>query len=322
MSTHPEATAETTLPGVSVVMPCFNAAAYLREAVASVLNQTLQDLELIVVDDGSTDESPGILDALARSDGRLRVVRQDNAGPSQARNRGIEIARGEWLAFLDADDWWSADCLSRLHGAAVAARAGLAYCGWQNVGQPGGSGEPWLPPDHSAADIERLCFTSCPWPIHALLVERRRVREAGGFDVTLRTCEDFDLWLRISRDLRVVRVPAVMAFYRHHGDTQLTAQPLRMLLDHLRVQEQYLASRPEFAYRIGAAGVHELTLGRIRHQAYVHYWARRLPIARALFRLLLERGALRWQDLRPALLSCLPGAWLNRLDGRRGGRAA
>lgn len=303
-------------PRVSVVMPCFNAAAYLREAVASVLNQSLRDLELVVVDDGSTDDSPRILAELARTDARLHVVRQDNAGPSPARNLGIEIARGEWLAFLDADDWWSTDCLRRLHEAAVTSGAGLAYCGWQNVGQAGGPGEPWLPPDHSAADIELLCFTSCPWPIHALLVQRRRIREAGGFDATLRACEDFDLWLRISRDLRVVRVPEVMAFYRHHGDTQLTGQPLRMALDHLRVQEQYLASRPEFAYRIGAQKVTALTLGRVREQAYVHYWARRLPIARALFRLLLERGALGWRDARYALLACLPESWIKVLDRR------
>jgi GT2 family glycosyltransferase len=304
------------VPRVSVVMPCYNAAAHLAEAVASVLGQSLADIELVVVDDGSSDASPRILAELAGTDPRLRILRQDNAGPSQARNLGIEQARGDWLAFLDADDWWSADCLERLLEAATRARANLAYCGWQNVGLPGGRGEPWLPPDHAAADLELLCFRSCPWPIHALLVQRRLVREAGGFDTTLRTCEDFDLWLRLSRRLKVVRVAAVMAFYRHHGQGQLSGQSLPMLLGHLCVQEQYLAAQPEFAHRIGHARVRELTLGRLREQAYAHYWARRPHIARALFGLLLRRGALGWQDLRYAALSCLPAAWLSLVDRR------
>jgi len=318
MSISPTTPKNDPPPQISVVMPCYNAASFLREAVTSVLGQSLQELELLVVDDGSTDDSPRILEELARADARLRLLRQENAGPSPARNRGIEAARAPWLAFLDADDWWDPDCLAKLLHAATHARAQLAYCGWQNVGLAGGPGEPWLPPDHSAADLELVCFRSCPWPIHALIVARQKITEAGGFDVTLRSCEDFDLWLRIARTLRVVRVPEVMAFYRHHGNGQLTGQSLDMVLGHLRVQEQYLASQPEFTHRIGATRIRELTLGRIREQAYVHYWARRSHIARPLFRVLLDRGALHWRDLRPALLACLPGAWLKYLDRRTG----
>jgi glycosyltransferase involved in cell wall biosynthesis len=297
-------------------MPCYNAAAHLAEAVGSVLAQELRDLELIVVDDGSSDASPRILAELAEQDPRLTVIHQQNAGAGPARNRALQAARGEWLSFLDADDWWTRDCLGKLLDAANRARADLAYCGWQNVGVSGGRGEPWLPPDHSAADLELLCFTSCPWPIHAVLVRRRIVMEAGGFDPSLSSCMDYDLWLRIARRVKVVRVPEVMAFYRHHGDTQITGNPLRIALNHLRVQENYLASQPEFAYRIGAGKVRELTLGRIREQAYVHYWARRLSVARALFRVLLERGALGWRDARYALLACLPEAWLGARDRR------
>jgi glycosyltransferase involved in cell wall biosynthesis len=319
----PFVTAETATvqaqarPRISVVMPCYNAAAHLAEAVGSVLGQDFHDLELIVVDDGSNDASPRILAELAGRDARLTAIHQDNAGAGPARNRALEAARGEWLAFLDADDWWSSDCLGKLLRAAEAARADLAYCGWQNVGASGGRGDPWLPPDHSAADLELLCFSGCPWPIHAVLLRRRIVMEAGGFDPSFSSCMDYDLWMRIARRVKVVRVPEVMAFYRHHGDTQITGNPLRIALNHLRVQENYLASQPEFTYRIGAQKLRELTLGRIREQAYVHYWARRLPVARALFRLLLERGELRWRDARYALLACLPETWLKALDRRK-----
>ena len=95
---------------VSVVVPCFNAEKYIEETLASVLAQTRPPDEIIVVDDGSTDESAAIAEGLGR---RIRVVRQANAGESRARNRGIDEATGDWVAFLDSDDVWMPDKLSR-----------------------------------------------------------------------------------------------------------------------------------------------------------------------------------------------------------------
>lgn len=97
-------------PSVSVVVPCFNAAQFLRDCLNSAISQTLRPLEIIVVDDGSTDGSAAIAAAMGSP---VRVVRQDNCGESVARNRGIELARGEWVAFLDADDLWRPTKLER-----------------------------------------------------------------------------------------------------------------------------------------------------------------------------------------------------------------
>lgn len=88
------------MPKVSVIVPVYNAEKYLQECVDSILRQTLADLELILVDDGSTDSSPAICDRYAEQDARVKVIRQANAGLSAARNRGIEVAAGEWVAFI------------------------------------------------------------------------------------------------------------------------------------------------------------------------------------------------------------------------------
>ena len=102
-----------SVPTVSVVMPCYNAARTIAASIASVLEQSLVRLELIVVDDGSTDETPHIVESICHRDARVQLLRQSNSGPSAARNRGISAAQGELIAFLDSDDLWMRDHLSR-----------------------------------------------------------------------------------------------------------------------------------------------------------------------------------------------------------------
>ena len=99
---------------VSVVMPIYNAYDYLRPAIDSVLGQTLADIELICVDDGSTDRSLDIIKEYQKSDSRIRILTESNAGPSIARNKGLARARGEFVIFLDADDFYEKNLLSAL----------------------------------------------------------------------------------------------------------------------------------------------------------------------------------------------------------------
>ncbi len=101
----------TKAPRVSVIMPVYNTEPYLEEAVNSILNQTLRDIELVAVNDGSTDGSPAILERFAAQDPRVRVVSQPNAGLSATRNRGFELARGEYVYFMDSDDLLEGDAL-------------------------------------------------------------------------------------------------------------------------------------------------------------------------------------------------------------------
>ncbi len=152
---------------------------HLKDSISNVLDQSYDDIELIVVDDGSTDRSKDILDSF---ENRITVIFQKNQGPGPARNRGIEKASGEFVAFLDSDDYWDPNCLSALHKALVNSDAALSYCGWQNVGAPKNRCQPYIPPDYEQSDkVERFLKSAAPWPIHAALVRREILEEVNGF---------------------------------------------------------------------------------------------------------------------------------------------
>lgn len=121
---------------VSIIVPVFNAEAFLPRCVNSILSQTLQSIELILVDDGSTDKSPELCDRFAK-DPRVRVVHKRNGGPCTARNRGIGLARGEFIGFADADDWCEPSMFQKLYEAAAGEGADLAFCDYIAEGARG-----------------------------------------------------------------------------------------------------------------------------------------------------------------------------------------
>lgn len=120
-------------PLISVIVPAYNAGAYLRRCVDSILAQTLGDLEVVIVDDGSTDDTAAICESYARSDARVRVVRQENGGVSAARNRGLSDARGEYIAWLDSDDYFMPQALEKLYGALKRSGLKIAMCNYRNI---------------------------------------------------------------------------------------------------------------------------------------------------------------------------------------------
>lgn len=126
----------TRSPLVSVIVPVYNTEEYLTDCVESVLTQTYSSLEVLLVDDGSTDSSGRRCDAYAHSDPRVRVIHQANAGLSQARNTGLKHAYGQWVLFLDSDDWVAPDCLSALVDLVSDGEAQLALCGTARVSDP------------------------------------------------------------------------------------------------------------------------------------------------------------------------------------------
>lgn len=303
-------------PRVSVVMPCYNAAAHVEEAVASVMAQTLPDVELILVDDGSTDSSPAIVERLAGDHpGRIRVEVQANAGPYAARNRGLAMARGDFVAFLDADDWWAPDCLEKLHRAlADDPAAALAYCGWQNVGLPGPRGEPYVPPDYELEDkAARFLRAAAPWPIHAALVRRSVIDEVGGFDLDLPTCMDYDLWLRIAVARPIRHVPEVLAYYRHHTGGQITSTQWRQARNSWLVKRKFVRQHPREVAHLSPVQLRDLIDGGLLRRGYDNFWRRDLESAQRIFRLSLVRGGWRARDLRYLLPSLLPPALFRRL---------
>ena len=130
---------------ISVIVPIYRVEKFLPQCIESILNQTFTDFELILVDDGSPDRCPAICDEAAERDARVRVIHQANQGLSAARNAGIEIARGAWLSFVDADDFVAPNFLEALHDAAVRAGADCAVCGICLTDDTGKVIEPSLP---------------------------------------------------------------------------------------------------------------------------------------------------------------------------------
>jgi glycosyltransferase involved in cell wall biosynthesis len=288
---------------ISVIMPCYNAAAFVAEAIDSVLAQTHPDVELIVVDDGSSD---GSLDIVRRYGEAVTLLQQSRRGPYPARNAGLAVASGEFVAFLDADDLWRPDALEKLHAALVGQGAELAYCGWQNVGE-GVSGEPFVPPAYEKGDAVALFLRSCPWPIHAALLKRSLVRTLGGFSERRFSAMDYDFWLRaLAVTRKMVRVPEVLVTYRWHGAGQISAVKARQVLDALAVQNDFIAAHPQLVAHLPGSRLRELTEGRVLDEAFRAFWKRDLAAAHALFRHCARAGNFRLSQAPHVLSSLLP----------------
>jgi GT2 family glycosyltransferase len=212
---------------VSVVMPAYNAAATVGAAVSTVLGQTYPDFELVLVDDGSTDATGAIAGA---HEGRLRVVRQENAGVAAARNRGIAEAAGELIAFCDADDLWFEDHLAALvevYDATPGLRIATANSYWlfprgidsSKVRYRGRFPEP---------ERQRVAILEQNFVNTMSLFPRSLVDEIGPFDVDRRRAEDWEFWLRaIFAGYRIVLQRRPLTLYRW-GASGLSAEYERM----------------------------------------------------------------------------------------------
>jgi hypothetical protein len=222
---------------VSVVIPAWNAADTIADALASLLAQSFPDWEAIIIDDGSDDRTLVIAEQFARQDRRVRVVSQPQMGAGEARNRGISHARFDWLLFLDADDWLLPEHLELLTNE-LAANPWLdaAYCNWARV-TPDGTFVPNSKPLKSGKMFaEFACH--CSFVIHSCIVRRSLVGAVGKFSGTLRICQDWDLWQRITRTGAIFgTVPQVLACYRLRTDS-LSMNGRDLLNEGLRVISQ------------------------------------------------------------------------------------
>lgn len=203
---------------VSVVIPAYNAERYLAEAVESVLRQTFRRLECIVVDDASTDGTARI--AQSFHDDRVRYLRVEHGGVARARNAGMKVARGEWVALLDSDDVWLPDKLERqLSAAKTMARTGLVLCGYYVSSR---SLEPAyrVVPRGSrwAIDDWMLLQGNGPAMGSTALLRRSLVLEIGEFANELTTSADLDFAHRLAAAAPVVTVRHPLVHYRTHGD--------------------------------------------------------------------------------------------------------
>jgi glycosyltransferase involved in cell wall biosynthesis len=224
-------------PRISVVIPCYNAERYVAATLRSVLAQTLPAAEVIVVDDGSRDASAELVRSQFPG---VTLLRQPNQGVAAARNRGIEHASGDWIAFVDADDIWLPGKLAAqwaLLGSRPDAR--IAYTAWQVWHSTEPEPAPQLLAQLSAAADDEVRWAGASGWIYpellldcvvwtsTVLAERALLQQLGGFDAGLRIGEDYDLWLRASRVTPILRLPRPGALYRMHPQSITKGAPAK-----------------------------------------------------------------------------------------------
>ncbi|WP_028575166.1 glycosyltransferase family 2 protein [Desulfonatronovibrio hydrogenovorans] len=192
---------------VSVIIPTFNRAGFLKKAVDSVLGQTLADLELIVVDDGSEDATRQVLNSF--NDKRLRYYYQENRGVSAARNLGLDKARGKYAAFLDSDDYWLPKKLELQ--TRFMAQSGFRISQTQEIWIRNGTRvNPMARHRQPCGWIFEKSLELCLISPSCVVMDMGLVRQGYRFDESLPACEDFDLWLKISSVCRVGLLPEAL----------------------------------------------------------------------------------------------------------------
>jgi len=217
---------------ISVIIPTYNRKAAVHEAVTSVLSQKGVDfnaLEVIVVDDGSTDDTPSLLEPLTNTPGSpVRCLRQAHAGVSAARNHGIREAAGEWLAFLDSDDLWLPRKLA-VQMDYLAHHPEIKICQTEEIWIRNGLR---LNPKKYHQKPEGHCFPlildRCLVSPSAVMIHRDIFREVGFFDEALPACEDYDLWLRIGcrHPIGLVKDPLIIKHGGHPDQLSATVPAL------------------------------------------------------------------------------------------------
>ncbi|HYV35949.1 MAG TPA: glycosyltransferase [Gemmataceae bacterium] len=224
---------------VSIIVPCYNGARFLHATLESAVSQTRPPLEVIVIDDGSTDDSAAIAESFGAP---VRLIRQLNQGESVARNKGIAVAKGTHLLFLDADDLLGPQALEVLSTAVdtVPGSVALMGCGW-------------FESDPSKSYVNQLPRYNCFFPhiiaenlgpIHCWLTPTKLIQQIGGFNEQRRWFEDWDLWCQVGlTGTPLVVVPFVGAFYRRHpGAQSATSSELDRALGHCCMLERLCRS--------------------------------------------------------------------------------
>jgi cellulose synthase/poly-beta-1,6-N-acetylglucosamine synthase-like glycosyltransferase len=254
------------MPIVSVIVPAYNSAAFVGDAIDSLLAQTLHDIEIIVIDDGSNDATYAIAESRARSDARVTVIRreQSGGGPARARNAGLSIASGDYVALLDADDLALPHRLATTVAAMRSAHAEIGFADMVRLDMATGVQEDtgilaqreflraaasYLVSTESGAFCCRPDFLGFMlahhWVVSVPTIVWTRAlleQETVWFDETLKCAEDLDLFLRLAARGRMVFVDETVTLHRKHPDSLTTTAPLVTIVDGAKVRERYLAT--------------------------------------------------------------------------------
>jgi glycosyltransferase involved in cell wall biosynthesis len=242
-------------PKVSVLLPVFNGGEWLEPAIVSILGQSFPDLELIVIDDGSTDETGRIVENAKRNDGRIRSERLGHMGIATALNRGLAMARSEIIARMDADDLARPDRLQRQF-AFLERNPNVAAVGsWARIVDRRGEATGALRPETESLALRRILEKQNPFVHSSMMLRADPVRRLGGYRPALEGAEDYDLWLRLSEHALLANVPEFLIDYRRHQTSASAAASHKQLLAARLARmsaEDRRASRADFVDEIKA----------------------------------------------------------------------
>lgn len=271
---------------VSVVLPCYNGMPYLPEALDSVLAQTHTPRQIIVVDDGSTDNSADVVRDYAKKHPKagIELVQQANGGEAAARNAGNARATAAWIAIFDADDMWDPSKLEKQLAAAadVGRKCVMVHTGI-TAHLPDGS------LSHSDLDIGRRRTGRCTAALvehgaighPSILVRRDAMNQIGGYDTTITNAIDIDLYFRLSLVGHFAFVAEHLLHYRVH-DKQMSRDVLGQVKSHHKVIRQFFCRRPDLAAKIGRDTIKTAMADHLVTKIESMYWRRRGSEFRAL----------------------------------------
>lgn len=219
-------------PDFSIIIPCYNQSHFLEDCFNSLFIQEAKSWEAILVNDGSSDQTESIGRNFAKRDSRVRYIKQENQGLSAARNTGMKIAKGELLLFLDADDWLELNCLKN-YSRVISSNPEVTIlrCGYSYWDKPSGRRfHSHLP--CSIDNIYPSVLTHNIGPCHSILIRREFAESLGGFDISLKSCEDWDFWIRAGKmGAKIYTIPEFLVGYRY-VPTSMSRNP-RVMYDSL-----------------------------------------------------------------------------------------
>lgn len=221
-----------SMPKVSVIMPTYNTASLIAEALDSVLAQTYPDFEVIVINDGSPD-TPELERVLSPYRERIVYLKQENRRACGARNNGISHAKGEYLAFLDSDDSWAPGYLqSQIEHLEADPSLDMIYCDCMIYGDAPQAGKTFMQgcPSVGPVSFETVLTERSQIPISGTIVRRQALIKAGGFDERLAMCDDYEMWLRLAfNGARISYYPDVLSRIRIGRPSSLSSSKSRMV---------------------------------------------------------------------------------------------
>jgi glycosyltransferase involved in cell wall biosynthesis len=257
-------------PRVAAVIPCYNAARHIGEAIGSILSQTYEPIDVIVVNDGSTDDFDG---AIAPFRDRITVIEQPNSGQAAARNRALAAAEASYVAFLDADDRWHPEKIARqVAHLEEHPECGLVHTVWSLIdgdGRPVRESALLPPPAHRASGDCLLALLGGNAIVISSVVVRRRLLAHELFAVDLCGVEDWDMWVRLATRTRFARIDEPLTDYRVH-QTNFSSDTRVMSRATVKLMEGVLARETDHAARRAARVSRHEAMLEVANREYEH----------------------------------------------------